>query len=248
MDVQRVFGDRPKPYVMAHRGNSARHPENTMAAFRQAVEDGADIIETDLHVSADGILMCIHDETVDRTTDGQGKVRDMICSELQALNANYGHVRSEVSRIPTLQAVLEMLPENMGIALELKADDFLEESVCQRLHDLLKDTGSMERVVALSFSRERLRAIKQYAPAIPTGLISMTNLFPETEWTMAGSFWPLMILNPFYTWLGHKNGQLICPLDPEPDARLWFYRFVGCDAVLTNDSAQTRRALRRAVS
>ena len=248
MDVQRVLGDRPRPYVMAHRGNSARYPENTMMAFRQAIEDDADIIETDLHVSADGVLMCIHDSTVDRTTGGQGSVRDMTCAELQALNASYGHATAVDATIPTLHEVLQVLPETMGIALELKADDFLQEAVCHRLSNLLHDTNSLHRVVVLSFSRERLRAIKQYAPAIPTGLISMTNLFPEPEWAMAGSFWPLMMLNPFYTWVGHRNGQLICPLDPDPDWRLWFYRLVGCDAVLTNDPARTRRALGREAS
>ena len=71
----------------------------------------------------------------------------------------------------------------------------------------------------------------------------MTNFLPEAGWVMIGSFWPLMILNPLYTWLGHKNGQFICPLDPTPDARLWFYCFTGCDAVLTNDPAATRRGI-----
>lgn len=216
-----------------------------MAAFRQAIADGADIIETDLHVSADGVLMCIHDATVDRTTNGQGAVRDMTCAELQSLGAGYGRAKWAAETIPTLRDVLEMLPDTMGMALELKADDFLEETVCQQLYDLLHETGSLGRAVTLSFSRERLRAVNHYAPQVPVGLISMSNLTPEAAWMMTGSFWPLMFLNPFYTWLGHKNGQFVCPLDPTPDSRLWFYRLVGCDAVLTNDPAKTRHALGR---
>ena len=106
-----------------------------MIAFRQSIEDGADILETDLHVSADGVLMCIHDATVDRTTDGYGAVRDMTCEELQALNANYRHPGVEGARIPTLREALQILPATMGIALELKSDDFLQEAVC---HQLLK--------------------------------------------------------------------------------------------------------------
>ena len=65
---------RRKPYVMAHRGNRVACPENTLAAFRRALADGADILETDLHVAADGQFVCIHDGTLDRTTNGRGLV------------------------------------------------------------------------------------------------------------------------------------------------------------------------------
>ena len=73
---------KTKPYVLAHRGNKTMCPENTLAAFRKALSDGADIIETDLHLSADGVFMCIHDDTVDRTTGGHGKVEQMTVDEL----------------------------------------------------------------------------------------------------------------------------------------------------------------------
>lgn len=66
--------DRPKPYIMAHRGNRVLYPENTISAFQQAVSDGADIIETDVQVSSDGAFLCIHDPTLERTTDGVGFV------------------------------------------------------------------------------------------------------------------------------------------------------------------------------
>ncbi len=65
---------KTKPYIMAHRGNRTACPENTLAAFRRAITDGADILETDLHLSADQVFVCIHDPTVDRTTDGSGAV------------------------------------------------------------------------------------------------------------------------------------------------------------------------------
>lgn len=68
--------DRSKPYVMAHRGNRVLCPENTLASFQQAFKEGADILETDLHLSADDVFMCIHDATVDRTTNGSGAVAE----------------------------------------------------------------------------------------------------------------------------------------------------------------------------
>ena len=245
MDTNEFLGTRPRPLIMAHRGNSARCPENTMVAFQQALADGVDIIETDLHVSADGVFMCIHDLTVDRTTNGSGAVRDMTCAELQKLSASYGQQEYTQETIPRLEQLLEILPGSVALALELKTDDFLNENTCQQLRDQIKGMNALERTVTLSFSRDRLRAVRRYAPDLPTGLISMTNLIPEKEWSMAGSFWPMMFLNPFYTWLAHKSGQFVCPLDPTPDSRLWFYRLTGCDAVLTNDPAQTARALGR---
>ena len=72
---------------MAHRGNKVAFPENTISAFQQAVQDGADLIETDLHLSADDVFMCIHDRTVNRTTDGSGAVAEMSLSELKTFNA-----------------------------------------------------------------------------------------------------------------------------------------------------------------
>ena len=67
-----ALAHKVKPYVMAHRGNRVACPENTLASFRRALADGADLLETDLHLSSDGRLVCIHDATVDRTTNGKG--------------------------------------------------------------------------------------------------------------------------------------------------------------------------------
>ena len=84
---------------MAHRGNRVACPENTLAAFRRALDDGADIIETDLHVTADGEFVCIHDATVDRTTDGRGPVAGM----------TLGHVASKRPRLSALLAHVGLL-------------------------------------------------------------------------------------------------------------------------------------------
>ena len=80
---------RQKPYIMSHRGNQQLCPENTLAAFQQAIVDGADIIETDLHLSSDGVFMCIHDETLERTTNGHGRVAEKSLKELKTFSACY---------------------------------------------------------------------------------------------------------------------------------------------------------------
>ncbi|KPK88598.1 MAG: hypothetical protein AMJ88_18715, partial [Anaerolineae bacterium SM23_ 63] len=78
---------KPKPYVMAHRGNRVACPENTLAAFQRALDDGADILETDLRLSSEGVFVCIHDAKVDRTTNGSGAVSEMTLREIKTLSA-----------------------------------------------------------------------------------------------------------------------------------------------------------------
>ena len=236
---------RPKPYVMAHRGNRAACPENTLAAFRHALADGADILETDLHVTRDGAFVCIHDGTLDRTTDGRGPVEARTLAELQALSAGGGRPEFAAERIPALAEVAALLPPDRALALELKSDRFLEPAVGRQLAAELAQAGVLTRTVVLSFSQARLRAVHAAAPEIPIGLITLNNPLPTGEAALFGPLWPLLVLNPFYTLLAHARGGVVCPLDPAPDGRLWLYRRLGCDAVLTDDPAATLAALGR---
>jgi glycerophosphoryl diester phosphodiesterase len=236
--------EKAKPYLMAHRGNRVRCPENTLAAFQQALADGADIIETDLHLTADDAFVCIHDATVDRTTDGTGAVADMELEELKELSASYGRAEFQVERVPTLGELVDLLPRDVALGLELKSDRFLEAEVNQSLVAELNRTGVRERAVALSFSLPRLLALQAVAPDIPIGWITLKRPWPLREAQLLGALWPLLVLNPFYVWLAHRNSQLVCPLDPTPDKRLRLYRWLGCDAVLSDDPGATRQALR----
>ena len=236
---------RTKPYVMAHRGNRVLCPENTLAAFRQAFNEGADILETDLHLSADGVFMCIHDATVDRTTDGSGAVSAMTLSELKQLSASYGFQGFAEERVPTLAETAAILPPGVALALELKTDRFLEAEVCARLVTELREAGIFERSLVLSFSLPRLQAVKAVEPAIPIGWITMAKLCPGDIPEVLGPFWPAVFLNPFFVRRAQRRGQVVCPLDPTPDGRLWFYKWLRCDAVVTDNPGATLEALKR---
>jgi len=240
-----VLHGRPKPYVMAHRGNRVACPENTLAAFRRAIADGADILETDLHLSADGVFVCIHDGSVDRTTDGHGAVATMTLAELKGLSAACGRPEFREERIPTLAELMATLPADVTLALELKSDRFLEAAVCHALASQLAQAGVRCRTAVLSFSWPRLSALHAAAPDIPTGWITLSRPWPPPGVQLLGPFWPLLLLNPLYVGIAHRRGQVVCPLDPSPDSRLWLYRSLRCDAVLTDNSESTCRALRR---
>jgi glycerophosphoryl diester phosphodiesterase len=238
-----------RPYVMAHRGDLVHCPENTPASFRKAIDDGTDLIETDVHVTADGHFVCIHDETVDRTTDGSGAVRDMSLEDVKGLSASCGRREFTGERVPTLQEVFDLLPADMVIALELKTDDFLDPEIADRLVAEIEVAGRQERTVILSFEANRVLAVRRQALAagmrIPAGTISLTQVVPRGGVELTGPAWPLLLLNPFYVWWAHRKGLRVCPLDPSPDGRLWLYRWLGCDAVLTDDPGATLRCLGR---
>lgn len=236
---------RTKPYLMAHRGNRVKCPENTLASFQQAFLEGADILETDLHLSADDVFMCIHDATVDRTTNGSGAVAQKTLQELKTLSASYGFKGYEDERIPTLAETAAILPAGVALALELKTDRFLEPEVCRRLVQELRAASILERTIILSFSLPRLQAVKAFEPAIPMGWITMTKLSPHTQPEVLGPFWPAVFLNPFFVRRAHKRQQLVCPLDPTPDGRMWVYKLLKCDAIVTDNPGATLEVMQR---
>ncbi len=236
---------RTKPYLMAHRGNRVVCPENTLAAFSRAFLEGADMLETDLHLSADEVFMCIHDGTVDRTTNGTGAVSKKTLAELKSLSASNGFAGFEEQRIPTLKETLSILPADAGLALELKTDRFLEREVCLRLVQELRDAGVLARTIVLSFSLPRLQSVKAVEPTLPIGWITMTRISPHPQPEVLGPFWPALFLNPFFVRKAHQRQQLVCPLDPKPDSRLGYYKKLGCDALVSDDPGATREALNR---
>lgn len=234
---------RPKPYVIAHRGNRAACPENTLAAFRRALEDGADILETDLHLTREGAFVCIHDSTVDRTTDGSGPVTEKSLAELKQLSAAYGRPGYAHERIPTLAEVAALLPPDRALAVELKAEAFSSLGSAYALYKELSRLDILERTVVLSFEANHLEAMRAAAPELPLGLITLHNPRPPAGVELLGPYWPLLRLNPWYVRQAHRRGQIVAPLDPNPEPRLPRYLALGCDAVLADDPAAVRQAL-----
>jgi len=236
---------KSQPYLMAHRGNRVLCPENTLAAFRQALADGADILETDLHLTADNEFVCIHDATVNRTTNGSGAVAQITLAEIKKLSAAYHFTGFEDEGIPSLSELAAILPGDVALALELKTSRFIEPDVCLKLVTELNHAGVRGRTIVLSFNLKYLRTVQAVAADIPIGWITISCFWPQADAQLLGPFWPLLILNPLYTFVAHRHGQLVCPLDPTPDSRLWLYRLLGCDAILSDNPAATHRALKR---
>ncbi|MET0696000.1 MAG: glycerophosphodiester phosphodiesterase [Acidimicrobiia bacterium] len=149
------------PVAIAHRGSRLLWPENTMEAFAGAVGLGYRHLETDLRVTGDGVLVCLHDPTVDRTTDGSGPVTEFSFDELSTLDAGFRHVgvegrtfRHRGIRVPTLEEAVLAYRE-VAFVVDLKTENLVEP-----LHDLIERLGLHERLIVGSFSDRRLQEFR----------------------------------------------------------------------------------------
>lgn len=232
-----------KPYIMAHRGSSMMQGENTLDAFRQAATDGADIVETDLRVTSDGKFVCMHDRSVARTSKGKGIVEEMSFADLRNLNVTGDRSGGSVAHIPTLDDLAAVLPADVIIALELKSSRFDEKDLCRDLVAEMDRAGIRQRSIVISFRRSHLTALRSVGPDIPVGLVGHKGLLPPRDFQLVGPHWITLLMNPMYASIAHRRGQFVCPLDPHPERLLKWYLMVGCDALLTDDPAGTRKRI-----
>jgi glycerophosphoryl diester phosphodiesterase len=164
--------DLPRPVVIAHRGNSAHAPENTLAAFVSAAEKGADAIEFDVKLTSDGQVIVLHDPSVDRTTNGTGKVAQISLSALQALDAGAwfsDQFRGE--RVPTLAEVLESVGRRLHLNIELTNYSTPGDDLVPRVVELVRKHGLEERVLFSSFFVKNLTKARKLLPAVARALL-----------------------------------------------------------------------------
>lgn len=173
---QPTVGERKQVSNVAHRGATAYTPENTIAAFDLAVDMKADYIEIDVQRSKDGELVLIHDTTVDRTTDGTGKVGDLTLEQLRSLDA--GSWKGEQfagEPIPTFEEILDHYHGKIGILIELKAPELypgIEEQVAAALIERNLHKPQNEKIIIQSFNFESIKKMDQLLPKVPIGVLT----------------------------------------------------------------------------
>jgi glycerophosphoryl diester phosphodiesterase len=175
--------------VVAHRGAPLQAPENTMESFRLGVEAGADAIELDVHLTQDGQLAVIHDETLDRTTDGTGSVDGLTMDALRRFDAGAMFTASDGSSpfagkglsIPTLPEVLDWLPDDVGLVVEIKA-----RRATAAVIDALRGrpVRDQDRASVISFDEAAIEEAHALDPGLPTGylLVPTQPLEPALRW------------------------------------------------------------------
>ncbi len=157
-----------RPLIIGHRGASAHAPENTLAAFTLAMAQGADGIELDVKRCASGEVVVMHDETVDRTTNGTGKVQNLTLDQLHKLDAGDGE------QVPTLDAVLEVTatsPRPFLVNIEVTNYTTPKDGLERLVVEVVKRHHCAERVLFSSFNPLTVRALSQLMPQVPRGIL-----------------------------------------------------------------------------
>ncbi|MDE7312304.1 MAG: glycerophosphodiester phosphodiesterase [Eubacterium sp.] len=169
--------------VWAHRGASAYAPENTLAAFQQAAETGADGIELDVQKTKDGRLVVIHDETVDRVSRASGWVRDFTYEELRKINVNQHFPQFGIQAVPTLEEVYELIrPTGLTVNVELKTGVVFYPEIEEQVLDVTKCMGMQDRVIYSSFNHYSIRKIRRLQSDAVTGMLYQDGIIGAAEY------------------------------------------------------------------
>ena len=233
----------PSPLILAHRGASAYAPENTLAAFELAIQQGADGFELDAKLTADGQVVVIHDPTVDRTTGAHGYVKDMSLAELRSLDAGaFFSEKFASERIPTLEEVFDTLGKRTFINVELTnystPRDHLVETVCM----LVRKFGIQKQILFSSFFAGNLAKARSYLPEVPTGLLAMGGILGAWPRSFGFAFGNYDALHPNVKDTTHQQVQRVHRLkkrihvwtvNAEDDMRRLFGW--GVDAIITDN-------------
>jgi len=247
------LSDLPKPAIIAHRGASAYAPENTLAAFKLALQQGADAIELDAKLSADGHVVVIHDQTIDRTTPAKGRVRDHIMADLHKMDAgSHFDIAFQGEPIPTLEEVFKAVGQLTYINVELTNYSSPLDDLPLKVADLVKQTRLTQRVFFSSFNIISLIRIHRLLPEAPLGFLVppgragalMRNIFGR--WGNYQSLNPeLSDATPKRIQDTHKKGRkiFVYTVNREEDIRRLFE--AGVDGIFTDDPILARNVLER---
>ena len=246
----------PMPRVVAHRGDSAHFPENTLSAFLSACTLGVDVIETDVHLSKDGQLVIWHDETLDRNTDGSGRVEDHTLSELKTYDAGYTFTPDNGKTFPfrgkgvqlcTLREALEACP-SQRFNIDLKSKD---PAIVDTFIEVIHSVQASKRIVAASFHLSNLKLLRKKAPDILTSvttlevvpLLALQKLHLLSAKKQPIIFqvptrqWGIEVITPSFVKTMHNRGSIIQVWTINEEVEMKRLYQMGVDSVMTDKPA-----------
>lgn len=186
-----------RPLVMAHQGGDGLWPSDTMLAFQNSADLGVDVLEMDMHSTADGALVLMHDESLDRTTDGSGLIKEKTLAEIKALDAAYDWsldegqtfpYRGQSVTVPTMEEVFTAFP-GMLMNIEIKQ---AEPSIAGPFCQMIRDYGMTEKVMVASFSDQAIREFRAACPEVATSAATneVVNFYVRHRLYAAGTYSP----------------------------------------------------------
>lgn len=234
--------------VWAHRGASGYAPENTLEAFDLAIKMKSDGIELDVQLTKDGELVVIHDETIDRVSNGSGLVKDYTLKELKNFNYNNGNLNYKFCEIPTLEEVYTLLKDtDLFINVELKTGIIFYEGIENKVIELAKKMSMKERILYSSFNHYSVMKIKEIDSNANLGFLCTDGYIDVAKYCKEKG---VSAIHPSFNNLKYPNFINLCNKD-EVEVNVWNVR--DCDlrycydskvnAVITNYPDRTKRIL-----
>ena len=221
--------------TIAHRGGLIDEPENTLAAFRNGINQGADWLEFDVQMTSDGALVVIHDETVDRTTDGTGAVGDLTLEQIRSLDAGKGE------KVPTFEEVLELAKAHGVKILPETKSAHLYPGVEGKLLQALEKAGYLDQTVIQSFEADSLEKLHQLNPQAKlcalSGLWKFSLSSPPGEAQFVCPMAEMVLLNPMMIRQAHQEGRQVFVYFGalENPFGMSAMRFFGVDGMMVDD-------------
>jgi glycerophosphoryl diester phosphodiesterase len=244
---------RSLPVLVAHRGSSTLAPENTLAAFQQALTDGADAIELDVRLSHDSEVVVIHDARLERTTNGHGKVKDCSLRDLKRLSAGaWFHKRFSAERIPTLDDVFECVGGKMGVNIEIKTEPSrrLTGEIVERCIHIVRRHRASGYVMISSFHHPFVNYAKALDPGITAGVLyHPLRHYRRTPGVLIAAANADFFICHRNAIRGrnilrlHKNGFLVGVYTVDTKKSLEHMLGMGVDCVFSNDPGKMKREL-----
>jgi len=244
---------------VGHRGAAGLAPENTLGAFAKGIEVGVDAIECDVHLSADGELIVMHDPNVSRTTDGSGDIPSLTLAELQKLNAaaKFSGGWSTKEPVPTLAEVLALAQGKVDVQIEIKVPAMGGyPGIERKVAEAVAAAGMTEHVLVICFNLDTLRAVHAADPRLRTGYLvsestvpaqwlisrsAMLDALQESKVSFLGS--SAAFLSPELVQAAHERGLQVGVWTVDTAGDMRRFAAMGVDAITTNRPDVLRQTL-----
>lgn len=237
--------------IYAHRGNSSKYPENTRLAFESAIKVGADGIETDVHLTKDGILVITHDEEISRVSSGHGMVKDLTLDELRQFD--FGLWKGEEfkgQQIPTLDDLLDLMEGNqMLLNIEIKMGFILYPGIEEKLYQKIKERGFLDRTIFSSFNHYSLAMLREMDSSAKTGALYQSGLYKPHNYAKT---FGASALHPYFMAFDssllkecHENNLLVNLWTVEHLDQAKAFMTMGIDGIITDYPEELVNGLRR---
>ena len=242
------------PLIIAHQGGDGIWPGDTMFAFQNAADLGVDVLEMDVHITRDGVLVLMHDEAVDRTTDGTGDIESMTLAELKHLDAGYDWspdegktfpFRGQDISIPTMEEVFQAFPD-MRMTIEIKKTNV---SMSKPFCELIRKYDMQNKVLIASFHDERLKEFRTECPEVATSSAkNETTVFVLLTKPFLGSFYSpkfhslqvpeesggITVMTPAFVKAAHERNLAVEPWTINDEATMQKLIDWGVDGIITD--------------